>query len=168
MNFQNTSRIRNRYSYKGKTPQGRPCIVGYCQSLRINVSEIKNRVLSNRICFVIKMESIKIKRRKITVEEYQALRRTTDWFQLADDVVEKSLDNDLFSVCVLDDDKLVGIGRIVGDGAIYFYIQDIIVIPQYQNKGIGTMIMNGIEAYLENNTYNCMSSNQFSQSVIKK
>ena len=62
------------------------------------------------------MKNIKIVRRKITVEEYQALRGTTDWFQLEDHVVEKSLDNDLFSVCLFDDDKLVGIDRIVGDG----------------------------------------------------
>ena len=100
------------------------------------------------------MESIKIERRKITVDEYQTLRGTTDWFQLTDDVVEKSLDNDLFSVCVLDHGKLVGMGRIVGDGAIYFYIQDIIVIPGHQGRGIGTLIMNEIESYLHENAFN--------------
>ena len=100
------------------------------------------------------MKNVKIVRRKITVEEYQVLRGTTDWFQLEDHVVEKSLDNDLFSVCLFDDDKLVGIGRIVGDGAIYFYIQDIIVIPSHQGKGIGTLIMNEIESYLNDNAYN--------------
>lgn len=45
-------------------------------------------------------------------------------------------------------------GRIVGDGAIYFYIQDIIVIPSYQGRGIGLLIMNEIEAYLEENAFN--------------
>lgn len=100
------------------------------------------------------MVNIKIERRKVTVNEYQALRGTTDWFKLEDHVVEKSLDNDLFSVCVTHNGTLVGIGRIVGDGAIYFYIQDIIVIPDYQGKGIGTLIMNEIESYLEENAFN--------------
>ena len=100
------------------------------------------------------MRNIRIEYRKISVEEYQCLRETTDWFQLEDHVVEKSLNNDLFSICVFDGDRLVGMGRLVGDGAIYFYIQDIIVTPDYQNRGIGTIIMNEIESYLEINTYN--------------
>ena len=99
------------------------------------------------------MENFRIEQRHIKVKEYQALRKTTDWFQLEDHVVEKSLKNDLFSVCVFDNEKLIGMGRIVGDGAIYFYIQDIIVIPEYHAKGIGTLIMNEIENYLDKNAF---------------
>lgn len=90
--------------------------------------------------------------RPIKIEEYQALRGSTSWNQLADDVVAKSLANDLFSVCVMDGDKTVGIGRVVGDGAIYFYIQDVIVLPEYQGKGIGRQIMHAIENYLSEAT----------------
>lgn len=100
------------------------------------------------------MENIRIERRRLTVDEYQTLRGTTNWFKIEDKVVEKSIENDLFSVCVYDGQKLVGMGRIVGDGAIYFYIQDIIVIPSYQGKGLGIKIMNEIEAYLFENAYN--------------
>ena len=100
------------------------------------------------------MENLKIEKRRLKVGEYQALRRTTDWFTIDDAVVDKSLKNDLFSVCVFDNKTLIGMGRIVGDGAIYFYIQDIIVIPSYQGKGIGVLIMNEIEAYLEENAFN--------------
>ncbi len=100
------------------------------------------------------MENLRIEKRRPGVNEYQALRGTTDWFTIDDEVVEKSLQNDLFSVCVFDHDTLVGMGRIVGDGALYFYIQDIIVIPDYQRRGIGALIMKEIEAYLEENAYN--------------
>jgi hypothetical protein len=64
------------------------------------------------------MENIRIERRRLTVDEYQTLRGTTNWFKIEDKVVEKSIENDLFSVCVYDGQKLVGMGRIVGDGAI--------------------------------------------------
>jgi len=100
------------------------------------------------------MENIRIERRRLTVDEYQTLRGTTNWFKIEDKVVEKSIENDLFSVCVYDGQKLVGMGRVVGDGGIYFYIQDIIVIPSYQGKGLGIKIMNEIEAYLFENAYN--------------
>ena len=100
------------------------------------------------------MENLRIEKRRLKVNEYQALRGTTDWFSVDDEVVEKSLKNDLFSVCVFNNMTLVGMGRIVGDDAIYFYIQDIIIIPSYQGKGIGVLIMNEIEAYLEENAFN--------------
>ena len=100
------------------------------------------------------MDRYRISRNKITVAEYQQLRKTTSWFQLEDSVVEKSLKNDLFSVTICDDEKRVGMGRVVGDGAIYFYVQDIIVIPEYQGRGIGKMIMEAVEAYLSESAYN--------------
>jgi GNAT superfamily N-acetyltransferase len=100
------------------------------------------------------MDRYRIIRNKITVAEYQLLRHTTNWFQIEDSVVEKSLNNDLFSVTIYDDKKLIGMGRVVGDGAIYFYVQDIIVIPEYQGRGIGKLIMNTIEAYLSESAYN--------------
>lgn len=100
------------------------------------------------------MENIRIERRRLTVDEYQYLRGTTNWFKIEDKAVEKSIENELFSVCVYDGQKIVGMGRIVGDGAIYFYIQDIIVIPSYQGKGLGVRIMNEIETFLLENAYN--------------
>lgn len=43
-----------------------------------------------------------------------------------------------------DADKLVGIIRVVGDGYSMVYIQDIIVLPDYQRKGIGTLLLEKI------------------------
>jgi ribosomal protein S18 acetylase RimI-like enzyme len=97
------------------------------------------------------MDNFRLKTRKLKVKEYQNLRRTTDWFQLEDEVVRKALEKDLFSVVVYEGEELVGMGRIVGDGAIYFYIQDIIVAPDFQGMGIGRMIMNEVETFLDRN-----------------
>ncbi|MGR3779586.1 GNAT family N-acetyltransferase [Bacillus paramycoides] len=59
--------------------------------------------------------------------------------------------NSVFSVIVKDNHNIIGMGRIVGDGAIYFYIQDIVVHPDYQGKGIGKEIMKVLMKYLEEN-----------------
>ena len=99
------------------------------------------------------MEDFRIEKNKLTVQEYQTLRHTTDWFQLDDETVGKSLESDLFSICIYSGDLIIGMGRIVGDGAIYFYIQDIIVVPEMQGKGIGKMIMDEIEDYLQKNAF---------------
>jgi GNAT superfamily N-acetyltransferase len=38
--------------------------------------------------------------------------------------------------------------RIVGDGGMVFYIQDVIVIPEYQQQGIGARMMEKIMNYI--------------------
>lgn len=100
------------------------------------------------------MNNYKIEARKLEVEEYQSLRKTTSWDMIEDDVVKKALENDLFSVCVYESEKLIGMGRVIGDGAIYFYIQDIIVAPEYKRKGIGKLIMKKVEQYISKTANN--------------
>ena len=45
--------------------------------------------------------------------------------------------------------KTVGMGRIVGDGGTVFHICDMAVIPDFQRKGGGTMLMNELMRYIE-------------------
>jgi len=39
------------------------------------------------------------------------------------------------------------LGRVIGDGGIYYYIQDVFVHPNHQNKGNGKKIMDAIMNY---------------------
>ena len=93
----------------------------------------------------------RIELRNPTPIEYDQIRATTDWVKLDSETIEKGLENSLFSVCLYDTEKLIGLGRIVGDGSIYFYIQDIIVVPEYQGKGLGKIIMNELMRYIDDN-----------------
>ncbi len=92
--------------------------------------------------------------RKITTSEYQALRKTTGWDNLSDGTVSKALAQDLFSVSIYDNNHIIGLGRVIGDGGIYYYIQDIMVLPHYQGKGVGKLIMTHIENYLNRHAAN--------------
>ena len=38
--------------------------------------------------------------------------------------------------------------RIIGDDGLAFYIQDVIIKPEYQRQGIGTALMNKIMEYI--------------------
>jgi len=88
--------------------------------------------------------------RSPTLEEYQRLCRAVGWEEggIEPNRIEIGLANSLFSVCVILENKVIGCGRIIGDGGIYFYIQDIIVSPEFQRKGIGRRIMNALMEYL--------------------
>ena len=63
--------------------------------------------------------------------------------------VEKALRNGLFHVSAICDGKIVGMGRLVGDGAMYWYLRDIIVLPEYQGKGIGKNIVNRLLKHIK-------------------
>ena len=67
-------------------------------------------------------EQINIEFKNPTPIEYNAIRNTTGWDKLDLKTIEKGLENSLFSVCLYHNEKLVGIGRIIGDNSIYFYI----------------------------------------------
>lgn len=79
-----------------------------------------------------------------TPDEYNYLTNSVGWGIRDNKIVQEALNNTLYSLCVYDDNNLIGYGRIIGDKTIFLYIQDIIVIPEYQNKHIGTGIMNNL------------------------
>jgi GNAT superfamily N-acetyltransferase len=80
--------------------------------------------------------------RVATPDEHRILARSVDWddhFDWAS--IPASLAGSLTGVMVLHDDEPAGMGRIVGDGVHYFYIQDVIVHPDHAEGGIGSAIV---------------------------
>ena len=94
--------------------------------------------------------SLKIVERFPTVEEYNGLRRSVEWPVYESRVVQEALSRTLYSVCVEEQaGRIAGMGRVLGDNAIYIHIQDVIVDPRYQGKGVGRMIMTALMKYVE-------------------
>ena len=58
------------------------------------------------------------------------------------EVLDQAVNNSLAVITAWDNEKLVGLIRVVGDNYTIIYIQDILVHPDYQNKQIGTQLMN--------------------------
>lgn len=87
---------------------------------------------------------------EISLEEYLTLREKVGWKKLTDKQATQALANCLYKVKAVDEDgQVVGMGRVVGDGAVVCYIQDLIVIPKVQKLGIGSMIIQKLKAYVE-------------------
>lgn len=87
---------------------------------------------------------IEYKEKVPTSIEYNYLTNKVGWGTRKNDIVEIALSNSIYSVCAYEDDKIIGYGRIIGDKTIFLYIQDIMVIPECQNKEVGTNIMKNI------------------------
>ncbi|MFS0561132.1 GNAT family N-acetyltransferase [Terribacillus sp. 179-K 1B1 HS] len=87
-----------------------------------------------------------------TLDEYISLCSSVGWEDVINFELQKtSIRNSVFSVIVKEKESIIGMGRIVGDGAFYFYIQDIVVHPDHQGKGIGKEILNALMKFLESN-----------------
>lgn len=79
-----------------------------------------------------------------SADEFNFLTDSVGWGKRENSIVDEALNNTLYSLCVYDDDKLIGYGRIIGDKTIFLYIQDVMVIPEYQGKHIGTTVMENL------------------------
>lgn len=66
---------------------------------------------------------------------------------------QTALENSLFTVSLYDEEKLVGFGRVVGDGGVTYIVSDIMVDEEYRRKGFAERIMEAIDGYFEENTY---------------
>ena len=73
----------------------------------------------------------------LTADEYILFESKMGDAITSKEQAERSLARQLFSVTALKDNEIVGIARLIGDAAIYFYINDVWVLPEYQGKGIG-------------------------------
>lgn len=66
-------------------------------------------------------------------------------------LVRKSLDRSDSVVVAVHNDTVVGMGRLVGDGAYYATIWDVAVLPEYRRRGIGSDIVRALltEAHMQ-------------------
>lgn len=85
---------------------------------------------------------ITIKENNKDIKEFNLLYNSVGWGAYDEKISKRALDNTFYSVSIYDDEKIIGYGRLIGDTICFMYIHDIIVVPEYQSKKIGTMIMN--------------------------
>lgn len=80
--------------------------------------------------------------RVATLDEHRALAAAVGWDDhFPWEVMAASLDRSVHGVVALVDGEVVGMGRIVGDGVHYFYLQDVIVRPEQGESGLGSTIV---------------------------
>ena len=65
--------------------------------------------------------------------------------------VELAMENTLFRVSIYDNDKLIAMARLIGDKGLDYYIKDVVVIPEYQGKGIGRILIDELLKYINHN-----------------
>jgi GNAT superfamily N-acetyltransferase len=88
-----------------------------------------------------------------SAKEYNRLRQSVGWGTYREDAIDDALPNSSFCVCAYLDGQMVGMARVIGDGGLVYYIQDVIVLPDFQGRGIGTRLMDKIMAYIREHAH---------------
>jgi ribosomal protein S18 acetylase RimI-like enzyme len=73
--------------------------------------------------------------------EYCALRIRAGLSPMSEAAAAIGLPASWCAVCVRQHGELIGMGRVVGDGGLFFLIVDIAVTPAAQGRGLGKRIM---------------------------
>ena len=84
-----------------------------------------------------------------TLAEYRTLIGAVGWAEWTNfDAADAALDRSLYHVVALHEGAVIGMARVVGDGAMFFYIQDVVVAPAHQRRGVGTLLLERVMGYL--------------------
>ena len=92
---------------------------------------------------------LKLHENELDIDTYLNLRAAVGWKKLDNEQAIMALKNSICTLTATIDDKVVGMARMVGDGAVICYIQDLVVHPSYQKLGVGQVLMEKLVGHAE-------------------
>ena len=95
---------------------------------------------------------LEIRENQLDIDTYMLLRKEVGWKMLSKRQAQMALSNCLFNVVAYENGEAVGMGRIVGDGAVVCYVQDLVILPKVQGRGIGSKVLGRLIEYVESIT----------------
>lgn len=87
---------------------------------------------------------------KLTYDEYKNILSSVEWKMPSERLLKISLKNGI-NVKVIVDNETVGMARFVTDGGYAGLIMDVVVIPKYQGKGYGKILIEKLLEYIKSN-----------------
>jgi GNAT superfamily N-acetyltransferase/uncharacterized glyoxalase superfamily protein PhnB len=100
---------------------------------------------------------VRIVNRIPTIEEYQYLASSVGWHLYNDTATTQILlQAPIFGLVAEDssDNKVIGCVLLLSDHASFYYVKDLIVHPNWQNRKVGTALMKELNRWLERNATN--------------
>lgn len=79
-------------------------------------------------------------------QEILSMYTSVGWTAYTDALgtLRQGFEHSLLTLAAYENGQLVGLIRTVGDGYTIVFVQDILVFPEYQRKGIGTVLLQAV------------------------
>ena len=77
----------------------------------------------------------------ISPEEYMDLRRKVGWVEFPLEQAKACIDNVYMIQCARNDEKAIGVARLLWDGGYIAFLSDVIVDVEYRGQGIGRKLV---------------------------
>lgn len=84
----------------------------------------------------------------VSPEDYNALRKAVGWEPLCLEQARRGLAGSAFLIGCYDRGKLVASARVIWDGGYISYLADVMVLPEYQGRGIGRHMVEEALAFM--------------------
>src|SRR3989442_1796888 len=106
------------------------------------------------------MASVQLVERRPSVEEYCRLISAVGWKPRDAEAISRALAASLFAICAETNGEVIGMGRVIGDGGLHYYLTDVVVVPAHQHRGLGSEIVAALTKHVESipfkNTLACL------------
>jgi len=99
----------------------------------------------------------------LSAENYCLLRKSVEFHDIPLSHAKTALVRSDFIVAAYDENKPVGMARLMTDGT-QTYVMDVVVLPNYQDKGIGRGLMERIVEFIKSIEYDTMLVNLLTNS----
>ena len=93
---------------------------------------------------------MKILENVLSATDFNRLCESAGWRTASEDIVQVSLQNSYVAFAVVEDENVIGMARLLGDGGMSFYLKDFVILPEFQGKGIGKELLEYIQNYIKN------------------
>lgn len=89
------------------------------------------------------MEYVFNANKQLAKDALKSLYEDVEWYAYTKDLdgLAEAMTHSLYVLSAWDNEELIGLVRVVGDGLTIIYIQDILVLNNRQNQGIASELM---------------------------
>lgn len=81
--------------------------------------------------------------RQYDEREILPLYASAGWTAYTDqpETLRRGFENSLLTLAAYEENRLIGVLRAVGDGQTIVFVQDLLILPEYQRRGVGTALL---------------------------
>lgn len=83
-----------------------------------------------------------------SIADYCRLRQASGLTPKSSEAAARGLPNTIHAAQVHHHGEVIGMGRVIGDGGVFYQVTDIAVLPAHQGRGLGKAIMASLMAQL--------------------